>query len=96
MLLARDGQRIAPSQTYYVCIKTIRTLESAMISNERCADDLSLKQKRQTLQATPEERIAQLEVTRADLVLKKNEMERKIAMIAEKRRAREQGQTDGR
>ncbi|EUC31709.1 hypothetical protein COCVIDRAFT_23520 [Bipolaris victoriae FI3] len=54
------------------------------------------QQKRQVLQATPEERIAQLEVTRADLVLKKNEMERKIAMIVEKRRAKEQGQTEGR
>ncbi|KAF5853851.1 hypothetical protein GGP41_006623 [Bipolaris sorokiniana] len=51
---------------------------------------------KQILQATPEERIAQLEVTRADLVLKKNEMERKIAMIVEKRRAKEQGQADGR
>lgn len=55
-----------------------------------------LQQKRQVLQATPEERIAQLEVTRAELVLKKNEMERKIAMVAEKKRAREQEQTDGR
>ncbi|USP80926.1 hypothetical protein yc1106_08200 [Curvularia clavata] len=54
------------------------------------------QQKRQVLQASPEERIAQLEVTRAELVLKKNEMERKIAMVAEKRRAKEQGQTDGR
>ncbi|EMD88925.1 hypothetical protein COCC4DRAFT_137550 [Bipolaris maydis ATCC 48331] len=54
------------------------------------------QQKRQVLQATPEERIAQLEVTRADLVLKKNEMERKIAMIGEKRRVKEQGQADGR
>ncbi|EUC48231.1 hypothetical protein COCMIDRAFT_87986 [Bipolaris oryzae ATCC 44560] len=54
------------------------------------------QQKRQILQATPEERIAQLEVTRSDLVLKKNEMERKIAMIVEKRRAKEQGQADGR
>ncbi|KAH7556451.1 hypothetical protein BM1_05885 [Bipolaris maydis] len=51
---------------------------------------------KQVLQATPEERIAQLEVTRADLVLKKNEMERKIAMIGEKRRVKEQGQADGR
>ncbi|EOA90662.1 hypothetical protein ACJQWK_11684 [Exserohilum turcicum] len=54
------------------------------------------QQKRQILQATPEERIAQLEVTRANLVLKRNEMERKIAMIAEKRRAKAEGQTDGR
>ena len=59
-------------------------------------NNLLLQQKRQVLQASPEERIAQLEVTRAELVLKKNEMEREIAMVAEKRRAKEQGQTDGR
>jgi hypothetical protein len=54
-----------------------------------------LQKKRQILEATPEERVAQLEVTRADLVLKKNEMERKIANFAERRRAKKEGQTDG-
>lgn len=41
------------------------------------------------LEATPEEMIAQLESARADLVGKKNEMERKIAAFAERRRAEE-------
>lgn len=58
--------------------------------------DQEIKQKkREILQATPEERIAQLEVARAELVLKKNEMERKIAMFAERRKAKETGQTQG-
>ncbi|KAG9185738.1 hypothetical protein G6011_07069 [Alternaria panax] len=48
------------------------------------------QQKRQILEATPEERIAQLEVARAELVLKKNEMERKMGQIAERRRAKEE------
>lgn len=46
--------------------------------------------KRQILQATPEERIAQLEVARAELVVKKNEMERKMGQIAARRRAKEE------
>ncbi|CAA9960250.1 hypothetical protein CFE70_003694 [Pyrenophora teres f. teres 0-1] len=50
------------------------------------------QQKRQLLEATPEERIAQLEATRAELVLKKTEMERKIAGIMEKKKAREEEQ----
>jgi len=48
------------------------------------------QQRRQILQATPEERIAQLEVTRAELVVKKNEMERKMGQIAARRRAKEE------
>ncbi|OAG15525.1 hypothetical protein CC77DRAFT_917932, partial [Alternaria alternata] len=48
------------------------------------------QQKRQILQATPEERIAQLEVARAELVVKKNEMERKMGQIAARRRAKEE------
>ncbi|KNG50220.1 hypothetical protein DDE82_006426 [Stemphylium lycopersici] len=54
------------------------------------------QQKRQILEATPEERIAQLEVTRADLVLKRNEMERKLTMFAEKKRAKELGENSER
>jgi hypothetical protein len=54
------------------------------------------QKKRQILEATPEERIAQLEVARADLVLKKNEMERKMNMIAERRRAKEEALKNGR
>jgi hypothetical protein len=54
-----------------------------------------LQQKKQILQATPEERITQLEFARADLVRKKNEMERKIAMFAERRKAKEEGQSEG-
>jgi predicted Co/Zn/Cd cation transporter (cation efflux family) len=46
------------------------------------------QQNRQILQATPEERIAQLEVARAELVVKKNEMERKMGQIAARRRAK--------
>ncbi|KAF7672012.1 hypothetical protein GT037_009911 [Alternaria burnsii] len=48
------------------------------------------QQKRQILQATPEERIAQLQVARAELVVKKNEMERKMGQIAARRRAKEE------
>ncbi|KAF1943182.1 hypothetical protein EJ02DRAFT_421598 [Clathrospora elynae] len=53
------------------------------------------QQKKQFLEATPEERVAQLEVARAGLVLKKNEMERKIANFAKRRRAKEQAETEG-
>jgi hypothetical protein len=53
------------------------------------------QQKRQILEATPEERIAQLEVARAELVLKKNEMERKMGQIAERRRAKEEALKNG-
>ncbi|KAF2830050.1 hypothetical protein CC86DRAFT_285279 [Ophiobolus disseminans] len=48
------------------------------------------KQKKAVLLATPEERIAQLEVARQNLVSKKFEMERKIAMFHERKRAKEQ------
>jgi len=41
------------------------------------------------IEATPEERIAQLETTRAELMLKKNEMERKMAIFAERRKEKE-------
>ena len=49
----------------------------------------SLQQHKHILEATPEERIAQLEAARAELVRKKNEMERKMALVAERRRERE-------
>lgn len=45
--------------------------------------------KKQLLQATPEERIAQLETARAELVIRKNEMERKIARFKESQKAKE-------
>ncbi|KAI4644977.1 hypothetical protein J4E93_005776 [Alternaria ventricosa] len=49
-----------------------------------------VKQKtRYMIEATPEERIAQLETTRAELMLKKNEMERKMAIFAERRKEKE-------
>ncbi|RMZ74392.1 Thioesterase thiol ester dehydrase-isomerase [Pyrenophora seminiperda CCB06] len=53
------------------------------------------QQKRKLLETTPEERIAQLETVRAELVIKKTEMERKIARIQENRKAREEEQTRG-
>ncbi|CAO2651167.1 Nn.00g094640.m01.CDS01 [Neocucurbitaria sp. VM-36] len=57
--------------------------------------DQEVKQKKkQILEATPEEMIAQLESARADLVLKKKEMERKIANFAERSRSKEQGQAE--
>jgi hypothetical protein len=49
--------------------------------------------KKRVLETTPEERIAQLEVARQDLVAKKHEMERKITMFHE-RRIREKGQAE--
>jgi hypothetical protein len=54
-----------------------------------------LQKKRQIFEATPDERIAALEAARADLVLKKNEMERKIHNFVEKKRAKEEGQAEG-
>ncbi|KAH8730533.1 hypothetical protein GQ44DRAFT_606869 [Phaeosphaeriaceae sp. PMI808] len=52
------------------------------------------KEKKRILEATPEERIAQLEVARADLVLRKNEMERKIATFHRNQKDRDQEQVD--
>ncbi|KAF2464893.1 uncharacterized protein BDR25DRAFT_241340 [Lindgomyces ingoldianus] len=43
------------------------------------------QEKRRVLEATPEERIAQLEVARSELVTKKNELERKMASVAARR-----------
>lgn len=43
-----------------------------------------MQERRKKLEATPEERIAQLEATRERLVTKKNELDRKIAWIEEK------------
>ncbi|KAJ4369086.1 hypothetical protein N0V83_006169 [Neocucurbitaria cava] len=57
--------------------------------------DQEAKQKKQQLQkATPEEMIAQLEFARADLILKKNEMERKIANFQKRSQSKEHGQTE--
>jgi hypothetical protein len=52
------------------------------------------KEKKRVLQATPEERIEQLEVARRDLVVKKTEMERKIATFHERRRAKQQAESE--
>ncbi|KAF2029040.1 hypothetical protein EK21DRAFT_113262 [Setomelanomma holmii] len=52
------------------------------------------KQKKIVLEATPEERIEQLELARRDLVVKKTEMERKIATFHERRRAKGQDEAD--
>lgn len=54
------------------------------------------QKRKQVLEATPEETIAHLQAARADLVLKKNEMERKIANFVERRRAKEQSQGETR
>ncbi|EAT84871.2 hypothetical protein HBI56_078510 [Parastagonospora nodorum] len=53
------------------------------------------KEKKRILQATPEERIAQLEFSRADLVAKKHEMELKIAKHHERVKAKEQAKVEG-
>ncbi|OAK98320.1 hypothetical protein IQ06DRAFT_350031 [Phaeosphaeriaceae sp. SRC1lsM3a] len=52
------------------------------------------KEKRRVLQATPEERIAQLEFARSDLVAKRIDLELKIAKFHDKRQAKEQGQAE--
>jgi hypothetical protein len=54
----------------------------------------SLQAKKRVLQATPEERIAQLEFARKDLVKRKIEMELKISQVQERRKAKEQGQVE--
>ncbi|KAF2851019.1 hypothetical protein T440DRAFT_395627 [Plenodomus tracheiphilus IPT5] len=49
-------------------------------------DDLEIHKKRkQILEATPEEKIAALEIARAELVSKKNELERKVTRFRERR-----------
>ncbi|KAF2017219.1 hypothetical protein BU24DRAFT_460293 [Aaosphaeria arxii CBS 175.79] len=49
-----------------------------------------LKQKQQEIrQATPEDKIAQLEVVRSQLVSRKEELERKLEKFADRRRERE-------
>ncbi|KAF2190461.1 hypothetical protein K469DRAFT_559195 [Zopfia rhizophila CBS 207.26] len=48
------------------------------------------QEKKRLLEATPEQRIAQLEVARSELVTKKKELERKIAQVAARRAANEQ------
>jgi hypothetical protein len=44
------------------------------------------------MEATPEEMISHLETARADWVLRRNEIERKITSFAERRKAEKQGQ----
>ncbi|OCL04212.1 hypothetical protein AOQ84DRAFT_301318 [Glonium stellatum] len=53
------------------------------------------KEKKVLLQATPEERIAQLESARERLMTKKLEMERKIADVTARRIARDQKKSEG-
>lgn len=54
------------------------------------------KEKKILLEASPEERIAQLESAKARLMSKKLEMERKIAEVSARRIAREQKKSEGR
>ena len=49
----------------------------------------SFQERKRYQQATPEEIISQLEIARDDLVMKKKEMERKIAGFHEKKKAKE-------
>lgn len=53
------------------------------------------KRRKKSHEATPEEQIATLEMARADLVSKKNELEKKIIKFRE-RRQKEQEQGQGR
>ncbi|KAH7398758.1 hypothetical protein DE146DRAFT_755750 [Phaeosphaeria sp. MPI-PUGE-AT-0046c] len=52
------------------------------------------KEKRRVLQATSEERIAQLEFARSDLVAKKIDLDLKIAKFHDKKQAKEQGRME--
>ncbi|ORY18858.1 hypothetical protein BCR34DRAFT_473064 [Clohesyomyces aquaticus] len=47
-----------------------------------------IKEKKKLLEATPEERIAQLELARSELVAKKHGIEIKIANLAARRQAK--------
>jgi hypothetical protein len=54
--------------------------------------DNALQEKKRVLEATPEEMISQLETVRAEWVVKRNEIERKIATFAERRKTEKQDQ----
>ncbi|KAF1851856.1 uncharacterized protein K460DRAFT_270993 [Cucurbitaria berberidis CBS 394.84] len=69
------------------------TITGTMYGAGLKGDQTAKQTKKKMLEATPDEIIAQLEFARADLVLKKNEMERKIARFKE-RRSEERGQTE--
>lgn len=71
------------------CLSLSYLLQSSC--SEYYANTNSLQQKKLVLEATPDERIAQLEVARNDLVAKKNEMERKIAVFHARRAKEEEG-----
>ncbi|OCK84727.1 hypothetical protein K432DRAFT_400869 [Lepidopterella palustris CBS 459.81] len=53
------------------------------------------QEKQKALEATPEEKIAQLEIARERLVSKRKEMERKIAAVTARRIAKEQKNREG-
>ncbi|KAF2272894.1 uncharacterized protein EI97DRAFT_384696 [Westerdykella ornata] len=55
------------------------------------SDQQAHEVKKRVLQATPEERIAQLEVARSELVSRKNELERKLKEVSARRLAKEKG-----
>ncbi|KAJ4994472.1 hypothetical protein SVAN01_00301 [Stagonosporopsis vannaccii] len=63
------------------------TYPSAWPASKPIAD--SLKERKRYQQASPEEIISQLTIARDDLVMKKKEMERKIAGFHEKKKAKE-------
>lgn len=52
------------------------------------------QEKKKLLEATPEEKIAQLETTRTELLTKKSELERKITALAARREAKAQRQKE--
>ena len=54
------------------------------------ATDTASQEKKRVMEATPEEMISHLEAVRADWVLKRNEIERKITSFAERRKAEKQ------
>jgi hypothetical protein len=53
-----------------------------------------VQEKKRALEATPEERLAQLQLTRDNLVAAKNEMELKIAKHHERIKAKTQSQIE--
>ncbi|KAH7361279.1 hypothetical protein BKA66DRAFT_425951 [Pyrenochaeta sp. MPI-SDFR-AT-0127] len=54
------------------------------------------EERKRVLEATPEEMIAQLETVRAELVLKKTAMEKKIATFTERRKVDRQSEQEPR
>lgn len=53
-----------------------------------------LQERKRVLESTPEERIAQLEAARSELVAKKLGMERKLAQVTARRLAKDDAQKE--